>query len=171
MMRMMRWHSRHGELCDQAGDQACRRSRDMLTRERRERGAAMMMCMILITFVGVAVGAMAAHIGADAKRTKYSTADAQVRQLLTFAAIDLQQRLPTQDNDAAIEGPVEFALPRELLNEGATLTATRSITDGGPVQFKITATVGTRAMSQLVTYEKTGDVWKLIAATLDRRAW
>lgn len=138
---------------------------------RRERGAAIMMCMILLAFVGVAVGAMAAHISADANRTRHSIADAQVRQLLTYAAIDLQRRLPTQDNNSAIEEPVEFALPGELSNDGATLTALRLLAADGPVQFKITVTVRTRAMSQVVTYEKTGDTWKLIAATLDRRAW
>lgn len=168
---MMRWQSKTERSRNRLRELSCGRSRAMLTRARRERGAAIMMCMILITFVGVAAGAMAAHIAADATRTRHSTADAQVRQMLTFATIDIQQRLPTQDNDAAIEEPVEFALPGELANDGATLTATRLLPDGGLVQFKVTATLGTRAMSQVVTYKKNGDAWNLIAATLDRRAW
>lgn len=147
--------------------------RRALIANHRHRGTAIMTCMVLLGFAGIAVAAMATHIAADAGRTRHNIADAQIRQLLTFAAIDLQQRLPVNDDDA-IEEPVEFALPADLVtnpSSAATVTASRQPSAADQVRYKITAMMGTRGHAQVVTFAKSGNAWKLIAATLDRRAW
>ncbi len=136
----------------------------------RRRGIAIMTCLIMIGFIGIAVAAMAAHLSADAGRTRTADEDAQARQLLTFAAVDLQQRLPRAADDS-IEEPVEFALPRALTGNGTKVAATRLAVQADRLEYRITATIETRGWSQVVVYQKTDNNWAMTEATLDRRTW
>lgn len=128
----------------------------------RSGGFAIMTCIIFIGFVGVAIATMTAQFAAEMGRTRHAVDDSQVRQMLTWAAIDLSQRSQIKDF-ANSDVQIEFSLPKELAARNAKLSATPKINLNG-LTFAISANLGTRSASQTIEFRKAGQRWKLHAA-------
>ena len=129
------------------------------------RGFAIMSCLLLIAFIGITVSAMTSHFAAEANRTRHIADDAQLRQLLVAASIDLHARLNGNGRDAVADESA-IALPKQLVADSPTLSATRQLNEAGRQQFRVTAAHGSRSARQSLEFRKVKDEWQLHAAKL-----
>jgi hypothetical protein len=138
-------------------------------RKRRRRGVATLLAILLLVIVAATLPVLAGAFIADAKRTRVQAQDAQLRQLLTAGAVAAISS--AKGHSAAREAATTrtaIALPQELLDDGAALTLWFSPGDSDDrLDATIRATLGTRAMEQIVRLERRSGAWQAVAAALD----
>ena len=117
----------------------------MISPMRIRRAFATIMALMLMALVGVAMSAMAMRLSTLARQGRAMREDAQVRQLL-LAGTRVAAWSPG-DAERAIE------LPAELDGAGAKLVVRMKGREAN-----VTASMGARRMSQVVTLDETGKV-------------
>jgi type II secretory pathway component PulK len=126
---------------------------------RRAKNAAFasITAIVMLGLVASMLAAMAMMFAADARRTRSSAAEAQLRQLLLAGAADAQQRLDKGHTtfDVNVTAPAE-----SHLHLAATL-------DGDAVRTVISATLGPRHAEQTLRFTRAGNnKWQLAAVEL-----
>jgi hypothetical protein len=120
------------------------------------RGFAMILAITLIILVGAALAVMGRAVVAEAARTRNEAADAQLRQLLTAAAVTA-----TEDRD--LDQNYFVDLPPQLQQAQASVSiAAKHSQDVATVT--IDAKLGSRSASQTLTFKREGDRWVLTEA-------
>lgn len=134
----------------------------MKTRSKRARGVAMLFAIWLLSFVVLALAALALAIAHQSRRTLVNSQEDQLRQLLLAG-----ERLVSED-PASIPAsrPINVALPRELAEAGYTLrlTGLPESADSGSIRVEIDAALPHDHRSQLLIFTPSGT---LVDAQLD----
>ena len=128
-----------------------------MTRPRAKNSAfAAVAAVVLLGLVATTLAAMGMMFAADARRTRSSVAEAQLRQYLIAGAADVQQRVNKGQTsfDVTIPAPADGSMK---------LTATA---DGDAVRAVVTATLGPRHVAQTLRFTRQGEKWKLAAVEL-----
>jgi len=132
------------------------------------RGLATMSAIMLIGFVGVALMAMTAHFGAEMHRTRHAVRDAQIRQWLTFATVEVTGRL-----NAGAMGRENQVIPLPTPNNATSIAGKVAVTliqqTDRRMKVRIEARSETRAGSQVVTWIKQDNAWRVESARLNQR--
>jgi hypothetical protein len=119
-------------------------------RRHHRRGVAIIIAVTMMALVGVAMAALAAAFGADARRTMSGASDAQLRQLLLAGTAQVVTS-PAQG-----DAPMELSLPKELHDAGARVTARRiESKNPGTVEFEVIASMGDATVSQMLVCAQT----------------
>jgi hypothetical protein len=132
---------------------------------QRRRGMATVTAIALLGLAAVAMLAVSAAVAGDARRTRYATADAQLRQLLLAAAADAADRSDSWPADVSAES-WQLAIPPTLAQNGASanLSVARA---GDGVEVRVEAHYLKRRGGQTLRFRRTGERWELFEAAPD----
>ena len=134
------------------------------------RGLATMSALMLIGFVGVAVMTMTAHFGAENRRTRHTVRDAQIRQWLTFATVEVTGRLNAGSIDSKNKA-ISLPLPTNATAIAGNVAATMIQQTDKLATIRIEARSESRHGSQVVQWIKQDNIWRVESAQLDQRQW
>ena len=128
-----------------------------MRRVHKHRGVAMVTAIAMLAIVAGALTAAMAEFTAAARRTRYESAAAQLRQMQIASAISAKQKLAS--------GPItagqrwEIALPGPLLEQQAKLTLIADKITSDSAIFTAQAALDRRRMNQQFSFTKLNDAW------------
>ena len=134
----------------------------LTSRRRDRRGFATLLAILLMMLVGTAMTVIGIMFAADARRTRSSGEEAQMRQLLTAGAVVAMHQL--QASETPTTQPA-LALPDELSSTGAKLNVQLK-RDGDHADATVRAQVNRRTMEQVVRFERRDGKWTPTSASL-----
>ncbi|MGN6368823.1 MAG: hypothetical protein ACTHN5_11225 [Phycisphaerae bacterium] len=122
------------------------------------RGTALMAAILMMVFIAAAVTAMTTVFTHEAKRTRLSIADAQLRQLLLAADPAAREEL------ARNSSPHDLTLPIPVPD--ATLTLHIETSHNNAATIRATARLPQNTLTATTTYTRTGNSWSPDSTTL-----
>ena len=127
----------------------------------RRRAMATMTVVMMLMLVGSAAVAMSALFATEARRTHAAKTQAQERQLLLAGAAYAETELAARGNasrniDVPLPSSVDGTLHLQIGPGPTSADAT----------VQIQATVASQRARQLLTFTRTGETWRITAATL-----
>lgn len=141
----------------------CAAKHHVVRRAQRDAGIATFSAVVMLTIVMIAVTSLTHYFAHQARYTRDEVADAQLRQLLLvgeqYARANANRFEPTGE-PLQNEPKNDVPLPRTLRDAGASLRVERVSSRGAPVDtewsrsrsVRVTASLGDRQMSQVVSY-------------------
>ena len=136
----------------------------MNSRKRRQ-GLATVTAIALLGLVAVSLLAVSAAVVGDARRTRYATADAQVRQLLLAAAADAAERSASWPADVAADS-WELPVPASLAQGGGSVKLSLAHA-GERLEVRADAHYLRRRGGQTLRFRRAAERWELIDAVPD----
>ena len=133
-------------------------------RSSRSRGFATLMAIILIGMVGVALAVMSALFAHEAKRTRQTRGEAQLRQMLLAGAASVDERLSSWQAEVP-EQKWAVALPKGLADDGAAVSVQVS-QQGLTLKVAIEGQLEGRNGQQTLTVVRADGRWRIAAARL-----
>ena len=133
-------------------------------RRQRNSGLAMMVAVVMIAMVAMALLALAARFATEAKMTRYTVRDMQLRQLLLAGAAVGAERL-NQPEAPADNQRVTIALPADADGEIPTMTLCFEAPGAdGSRRLLIEATLVERHSSQELRFDQRDQRWRVTEA-------
>jgi hypothetical protein len=135
-------------------------------RSRPSRGFTVFWIIVTIPMIMMTVAALSRLLIFDAKRTRQTTAQVQVHQML-LAATTCVSTSGQLKPDEQIQLDPQSLLPAELRNQGAVMTLKIIASKDNRVQIRITATLDKYKANQTLIFEKREDQFVLVETRLN----
>ena len=132
-------------------------------RPPQKRGFAMLLALAMLGLVAMLLIFLAHYFAWELKRTRSTTADAQLNQLLLAGA---QDALSKSKSTNLPKAPWTLALPTSLSDAHATVTLTPTLDSPDNATITIDAHYNTQQASQSLHLQKSNNAWRLTSATL-----
>jgi hypothetical protein len=129
---------------------------------RPRKGIAVILAVAMLGLVSVALLSITHALAYDFTRTRLTTQDAQLRQLLLAGAQEAVAAAKGWNADS-LPSKWSMHLPASLVEQGAGVSFELEAIEGGQRKVIVTARLGTREQMQSITFRRTDEGWRVFS--------